>query len=170
MKPLDILAGEGPLRREAASARLLAEHVLDAAIACALHIEQTHRPIEPLPEPGQRPQSRWRCFPASAADVRGREVCVVEQLLQCWRLPVNELGAELDGTRCMRIGEGKDAPAYARARFEDFDVNASLVQRARSGQSSRSRANHNDHATKCTSNDSDDGAEARGRLLERLRA
>lgn len=58
---------------------------------------------------------------------------------------MNELGTELDGTGRMGITDGEDAAAWTIARFEDLNVNACLVQRTRSRESGRTRADHHHH-------------------------
>ena len=59
---------------------------------------------------------------------------------------MNELGAKLDRSPGMGIRDGEDAAAYAVACFEDFDINASLMQGTRSGESGRAGADDHDHA------------------------
>jgi hypothetical protein len=72
---------------------------------------------------------------------------------------MNELGAEFDGSRRVRIRDGEDAAADAIAGFEDLDVDAGLMQRTGGGKSGRARTDHYHHERKCTAND-----DARGLL------
>jgi hypothetical protein len=58
---------------------------------------------------------------------------------------MNELGAKLNRSRGMGIRDGEDAAAYAVPCFENFDINASLVQGTRSGESGCAGTDHYDH-------------------------
>jgi hypothetical protein len=153
VKALDILAGECPFWRKAASARLGTKHLVDAAIGLAVRVEQAHPAIEALPEIVQRPQPGWRGLPAGAAHVGRGQRGLIQQLLQHGRRAVNEFGAQLNWPGCLGIGDRQDAPAYAVTRLEDFDINAGLVQCTRGGQSGSAGANHDDHAPECTAID-----------------
>jgi hypothetical protein len=58
---------------------------------------------------------------------------------------MNELGAEFDWTCGVRGRDCEDAPAYTIAGFEDFDVNANVMQRTRRSQAGGTRADHHHH-------------------------
>ena len=58
---------------------------------------------------------------------------------------MNELGAELDRARGVSGCDREDAAAYAIAGFEDFDINASLMQRTGCSQAGGTGTDDYDH-------------------------